>query len=72
MKGILTAMKELITIALVGKTDASSAEEQLARDSQLKATNCRGDGSYTPAIDQRQLFLPSLRQLKVPDISRRQ
>ena len=35
MKKILTAMKELITIALVGKTEASSAEVQLATDSQL-------------------------------------
>ena len=50
MQRILTKMSELITIAVVGKTDASSAEEQLARDSQLKATNCRGGGSYTPAI----------------------
>jgi len=38
-------MNELITISLVGETEARSAEEQLARDSQLKATNCRWDGS---------------------------
>ena len=50
MKRILTLMSELITIALVGKMEASSAEVQLARDSQLKATNCRWDGSYIPAI----------------------
>ena len=35
MKRILTLMSELITIPLVGETDASSAEVQLARDSQL-------------------------------------
>jgi len=50
MKRSLTVLSELITIALVGETDANSAEEQLARDSQLKATNCRWGGSYTPAI----------------------
>jgi len=50
MKRILTTMSELTKIRLVGKTEASSAEVQLARDSQLKATNCRWDGSYTPAI----------------------
>jgi len=43
-------MKELITIALVGETEAGSAEVQLATDSQPNATNCRGDGSLTPAI----------------------
>ena len=50
MKRTLTTMSELIRIRLVGQTEASSAEEQLARGSQLKATNCRWDGSYTPAI----------------------
>ena len=50
MKRILTVMKKLITIALVGQTEAVSAEVQPARDSQLKATNCRWGGSYTPAI----------------------
>jgi len=50
MKRILTVMSELITIALVGETEAGSVEVQPARDSQLKATNCRWDGSYTPAI----------------------
>ena len=50
MKRFLTLMIELLRIALVGETDASSAEEQLARDNQPKATNCRWDGSYTPAI----------------------
>jgi len=43
-------MKELTRIPLVGETEVSSAEVQLARDSQLKATNCRWDGGYTPAI----------------------
>ena len=50
MKRLLTIMKEQTRILLVGETDASSAEEQLARDSRLKATNCRWDGSLTPAI----------------------
>jgi len=50
MKRILTKMSELITIALVGQTEAGSAEVQPARDSQLKAMNCRWDGSLTPAI----------------------
>ena len=50
MKRILTKMSELITIALVGQTEAGSAKVQPARDSQLKATNCRWDGSLTPAI----------------------
>ena len=62
-------MNELITISLVGETEARSAEEQLARDSQLKATNCRWDGSLIPAIP----FYELLRQfrallcLKKPD-----
>jgi hypothetical protein len=34
MGEILTLIKELITIALVGETEASSAEVQLAGDSQ--------------------------------------
>jgi len=50
MKRSLTKMKELTRIPLVGETEAGSAEVQLARDSQLKATNCRWGGSYTPAI----------------------
>jgi len=50
MKSILTKMNERIRIALVGQTDVSSAEEQLARDSRLKATNCRWGGSYIPVI----------------------
>lgn len=50
MKRSLTIMSELLTIALAGKTEAGSVEVQPARDSQLKATNCRWGGSYTPAI----------------------
>ena len=50
MKRILTLMSKPITIALVGKMEAGSAEVQPARDNQLKATNCRRGGSYTPAI----------------------
>ena len=34
MKRILTKTKKLTRILLVGETEASSAEEQLARDSQ--------------------------------------
>lgn len=43
-------MKKLTRILLVGQTEAGSAEVQPARDSQLKATNCRWDGSNTTAI----------------------
>jgi hypothetical protein len=50
MKRILTKTKELTRISLVGKTEAISAEVQLAGDSQLKATNCRWGGSFAPAI----------------------
>jgi hypothetical protein len=50
MKRILTKIKEPARIPLVGETEAGSAEAQPARDSQLKATNCRQGGSYTPAI----------------------
>ena len=39
-------MSELITIALVGETEASSAEEQLARDSQLGVTDYRMGGRF--------------------------
>ena len=37
-------------MVLVGQTEVGSAKVQLARDSQLKATNCRWGGSLTPAI----------------------
>ena len=50
MKRILTKMKELTRIPLVGQTEAGSAEAQPARDSQLNATNCRWDGSLISAI----------------------
>ena len=49
MKRRLTEIGNARTIPLVGETDAGSAEVQPARDSQTKATNCRGGGSYTPA-----------------------
>jgi len=43
-------MIKSMKIPLAGKTEAGSAEVQPASDSQLKATNCRWGGSYTPAI----------------------
>ena len=49
MKRILTLVSELITIALVGRTQAGSVEVQPARDSQPKATNCRWDGGLLPS-----------------------
>ena len=49
MKRALTEMKELVTIALVGQTEAGSVEVQPARDSRLKATNCRWGGSLLPS-----------------------
>ena len=45
---------------LAGKTEAGSVEVQPARDSQLKATNCRWDGSLIPAIP----FYELLRQFR--------
>ena len=45
MKRSLTKMNELTRMTLVGKTEAGSVEVQPARDSQLKATNCRWGGS---------------------------
>ena len=50
MKRILTLVNELMIMLLAGETEAGSVEVQPARDSQLKATNCRWGGSYTPAI----------------------
>ncbi len=69
MKRNLTATIEPITMALVGKTDASNAEEQLVRDSQLKAMNCRWDGSNTSAIPFYELQgqFRALKCLKKPD-----
>ena len=49
IKRILTLVSELITIALVGQTQAGSVEVQPARDSQPKATNCRWDGGLLPS-----------------------
>ena len=46
MKRILTMISELITMTLVGQTEAGSVEVQPARDSRPKATNCRWGGSY--------------------------
>ena len=53
-------MKELTRMLLVGKTQAGSAEVQPARDSRLKATNCRWGSSYTSAIP----FYDSQRQFR--------
>ena len=50
MKRHLTEIERPMIMLLAGETDAGSAEVQPARDSQTKATNCRRDGSYTPAI----------------------
>ena len=69
MKRILTSMNKLITMLLAGKTEVGSAEVQPARDSQLKATNCRWGGSYTPAIPfyELQRQFRALLCLKKPD-----
>ena len=50
MKRSLTKMKKPAKMVLVGKTEAGSVEIQPARDSQLKATNCRWDGRHIIAI----------------------
>lgn len=50
MTGVLTITEEPVTITSVGKTEAGNAEVQPARDSRLKATNCRWGG---------RLYLPS-------------
>ena len=50
MKTRLTAMSEMITMALAGETDTGSAEVQPVRDSRTKATNCRWDGGLTSSI----------------------
>ena len=46
----LTINEQPARIASADETEAGSVEVQPARDSQLKATNCRWGGSYTPAI----------------------
>jgi len=40
-------MIKSMKMPLAGETEAGSAEVQPARDSQLKATNCRWGGSHT-------------------------
>jgi len=47
MKRTLTLVSELIIMLLAGETEAGSVEVQPARDSQLKATNCRWGGSLS-------------------------
>jgi len=57
---------------LVGQTEAGSVEVQPARDSRLRATNCRWDGSNTSAIpfyDSQRQFR-ALKCLKKPDKKR--
>ena len=49
MESILTLTSKLITMLLAGETEAGSVEVQPARDSQLKATNCRWDGGLLPS-----------------------
>ena len=49
MKRHLTEIENPLIMLLAGETDAGSAEVQPARDSQLKATNCRWGGSYLPS-----------------------
>ena len=49
MKRILTSVSELIIMLLAGQTEAGPVEVQPARDSQLKATNCRWDGGLLPS-----------------------
>ena len=46
----LTAMIEFMRMVLADKTEVGSAAVQPARDSRLKATNCRWGGSHSPAI----------------------
>lgn len=50
MKRHLTESEKILIMLLAGETDAGDAEVQPARDSRTRATNCRGGGSYTPAI----------------------
>ena len=43
---LLTTMNPPTTIPIAGETDASSAEEQLARDSQSGVTDYRWGGPF--------------------------
>ncbi|MHC4215749.1 MAG: hypothetical protein ACYSWP_20570 [Planctomycetota bacterium] len=69
MKRSLTKKMELTTMTLVGQTEASNAEEQLARDSRLKAMNCHWGGRSIPAIPfcQTQSQFSVLQCLKKPN-----
>ena len=49
MKRSLTKMQEQTRMILVGQTESGSVEVQPARDSRLKATNCRWGGSLLPS-----------------------
>ena len=60
MKRSLTKLSEQTRMMLVGQMEAGSVEVQPARDSQLKATNCRWDGGNTSAIP----FYNSQRQFR--------
>jgi len=60
MENNLTIIKQPTRINSAGETEASSAEEQLARDNQPKATNCRWGGSFSSAIP----FYDSQRQFR--------
>jgi len=61
MERNLTIIKQPARISSAGETEAGSAEEQLARDNQSRATNCRWGGSLSPAIP----FYASQRQFGV-------
>ena len=60
MENNLTIIKQPTRIESAGETDASSAEEQLARDNQPKATNGRWGGSFSSTIP----FYDSQRQFR--------
>ena len=61
MERNLTIIQQPTRIVSAGETEAGSAEEQLARDNQSKATNCRWGGGLSPAIP----FYASQRQFGV-------
>jgi len=62
-------MNEQTRMILVGQTEAGSVEVQPARDSRLKATNCRWDGSNKSAIpfNDSQKQFRALKCLKKPN-----